>query len=316
MKKYFVVSDIHSFYTPLKNSLRLAGYQKKNKDHILIVCGDVFDRGEETLEVYRFLTSIPKKRCILVKGNHESLFMELLKKSAPDDYDFSNGTVKTFCAIAGVDEDVLSSSYYFKNGIGDKYRDRIRLAWRNIVAEVEGSKIYTWLNSDQWKDYHELDEFIFVHSFIPLKASDGLPYYYVNNRRFEYFKDWRTEATDQDWEAARWGCPWKQYKDGYFAEEIKNGKKLVVGHWRCSDFWSRFGGDYDNDDIFYDGHIVAIDGGVKNVYVNGPYTKPVMVHHQNVFVIDEEDDTLKDQYGYCLVPIESPYTIETVTLDK
>lgn len=128
MPTYFVVSDIHSFYTPLKNSLYQAGFRKTNKDHILIVCGDVFDRGEETMEVYRFLTSLPKKRCILVKGNHESLFDDLLKKSLPDDYDFSNGTVKTFCSIAGVDEEVLSRSYYFKNGIGDGYYDRIRRA--------------------------------------------------------------------------------------------------------------------------------------------------------------------------------------------
>lgn len=314
MNKYFIVSDIHSFYTPLKNALHQAGFRKTNKEHILIVCGDVFDRGEETMEVYRFLTSLPKRRCILVKGNHESLFEELLTKQLPDDYDFSNGTVKTFCAIAGVDEEVLNRSYYFKNGIGDGYYDRIRRAWKNIVTEVKNSKVYSWLHSDQWRDFYELDEFIFVHSFIPLKAKDGLPFYYINNRAFEYFDDWRTTATEEDWEAARWGCPWKQYKDGYFDEEIKNGKKLVVGHWHCADFWSKFGGDYDNDDIFYDGYIVAIDGGVKVDYFDGLYGKRTLVHHQNVFVIEE--DALKDQYGCCLVPVNEPYKIETVLAEK
>ena len=78
--KYFAVSDLHSFATELKASLRLAGYNKKNKDHVLIVCGDVFDRGDETLEIYKYLVDIPKKRRILIRGNHELLFLKLLKK--------------------------------------------------------------------------------------------------------------------------------------------------------------------------------------------------------------------------------------------
>lgn len=79
--KYFCVSDIHSFYTPLKKALKQAGFRKSNKDHCLVVCGDIFDRGEETVQVYEFLKSLPKNRCILIKGNHESLYFGLLKKS-------------------------------------------------------------------------------------------------------------------------------------------------------------------------------------------------------------------------------------------
>ena len=78
-KKYFVVSDIHSFCSELKYSLRQVGFNKRNKNHILIVCGDVFDRGDETIEVYKYLKSIPKKRCILIRGNHESLYKELFQ---------------------------------------------------------------------------------------------------------------------------------------------------------------------------------------------------------------------------------------------
>ena len=79
--KYFVVSDIHSFYVGLKRALDRAGFNKRNKDHTLIVCGDIFDHGPDTLSVYKFLISIPKKRCILIKGNHELLYEELLEKS-------------------------------------------------------------------------------------------------------------------------------------------------------------------------------------------------------------------------------------------
>ena len=33
-KKYFVVSDIHSFAAPLLESLKSAGFRKSNKNHI------------------------------------------------------------------------------------------------------------------------------------------------------------------------------------------------------------------------------------------------------------------------------------------
>ena len=59
--KYFIVSDIHSFYTKLKRALDKAGFNKRNKDHTLIVCGDIFDHGPDTRSVYKFLTSIPNR---------------------------------------------------------------------------------------------------------------------------------------------------------------------------------------------------------------------------------------------------------------
>lgn len=40
-KKYFVISDPHSFYMEMKTALFKAGFRKSNKEHILIVCGDL-----------------------------------------------------------------------------------------------------------------------------------------------------------------------------------------------------------------------------------------------------------------------------------
>ena len=105
--KYFIVSDIHSFTTSLKIALRKSGFNKRNKNHTLVICGDLFDRGSETLELYKFITSIPKKRRVLIRGNHEDLYLELLKKEQPDWYDFSNGTVSTFNQIAGFDDSFM-----------------------------------------------------------------------------------------------------------------------------------------------------------------------------------------------------------------
>lgn len=65
--KYFVVSDIHSFANELIGSLRYAGFQKRNKDHTLIVCGDVFDRGPDSVGVYNYIMSIPKREEFLLE---------------------------------------------------------------------------------------------------------------------------------------------------------------------------------------------------------------------------------------------------------
>ena len=137
--KYFVVSDIHSFYSELKKALDIAGFNKRNKDHTLIVCGDIFDRGSETVELYKFLTSIPKKRCILIKGNHELLYKKLLEKKLPESYDFSNHTVDTFCQIAGYELEILTPEYWHK--FDDVPHERIRQAWQEILTEVKQSQI-------------------------------------------------------------------------------------------------------------------------------------------------------------------------------
>ena len=114
MKKYFIVSDIHSFYTPLITALEKNGFDMNNPEHILVVLGDVFDRGYQSLEVYAFLTiALSEDRVILVRGNHELLYLDLLRKKFPDSYDFSNGTVRTFCQIARMEEQLLEPHYWY-----------------------------------------------------------------------------------------------------------------------------------------------------------------------------------------------------------
>ncbi len=68
MKKYFVVSDIHSFYKPFINELTRKGFDACNNEHVLIVCGDLFDRGSESLKLYEFIKSLPKERRIIIRG--------------------------------------------------------------------------------------------------------------------------------------------------------------------------------------------------------------------------------------------------------
>jgi predicted phosphodiesterase len=295
-KKYFVVSDIHSFASELKYSLRQAGFNKKNKDHTLIVCGDVFDRGDETVETYKYLKSIPKKRCILIKGNHESLYKELLTKSFPDRYDFSNGTVRAFCNIADIDEEKLNRYYWieqgFANGLDyDQIEEKLYSTWNQIKNIVANHEITTWLDSKQWRNYFELDKYIFVHSFIPLKVKDewkDTHPFKLRNFCYEYNPDWRN-ATDEDWEIVRWGDPIDSYTCGYFESESEKGKTLIVGHWHTSDFYKRLENIVtDTQEIYYSKNLIAIDGGVKYSMWTG------YIHPQNILIIDGEN--LFDRY--------------------
>ena len=305
--KYFIVSDIHSFCSELKSALWKAGFNKRNKDHTLIVCGDVFDRGSETVELYKFLTSIPKKRCILIKGNHELLYEELLEKSFPESHDFSNHTVDTFCQIAGYDPEILTPKYWRK--FDDVPHERIRQAWQKILTEVKQSPVTAWLQSDRWKYWHEVGNYIFVHSFIPLKKLDCMPAYYTYNRKFEYFKDWRETANNFELEDATWGCPYQQYIDGYFKEEAANGKVLVCGHWAVTDFRQHINNKWSEDTGIYKfENIIGLDCGVWKYRDTKTY-----YHPQNVLVIDSKDFKCYDQYGAELKDETSIPRIETVT---
>ena len=301
--KWFIVSDVHSFFNELKRSLYAAGFNSRNKNHTLIVIGDVFDRGDDTLRVFHFLSSMPKKRCILIRGNHERLFLDLLNKSFPDDYDFDNHTVDTFCQIAGYNPQVLSIKFWYEHA-ADKSGPysaghAVRSIWQDIRETVKEHPITQWLQSSQWRNYYELDRYIFCHSFLPTKLQ-------------EYDPDWRN-ASDARWEEASWGDPIARYKSGLFWPESKKGKVLVVGHWHTGDFYYRISNhkSYDEPitDIWFGEDMIAIDGGVFKDYATGK-----LVHPQNVLVIDSEDFAVcYNEYGRKLEPVPCLRKIETIT---
>lgn len=245
--QYFVTSDVHSFYSPLKEELDNQGFDINNKRHKLIVCGDLFDRGEETLEVYNFIKSIPKNRRILIRGNHEYLLKECLEKKFPSDYDYHNGTVKTICAFANVEYNELIFLPF------EKEEKKLR-RWKQITSKPIFKKLIKWVfDSNEWVDYYEYKNYIFVHSFIPLNSIEKM-----SGFSKEYNPNWRI-ASREDFEAASWGCPFIQFAEGYFNEEIKNNKILVCGHWHCKDFHRYFEGVEDNWDIYKGKNLIALD---------------------------------------------------------
>jgi predicted MPP superfamily phosphohydrolase len=97
-KKYFVTSDVHSFFDELIVALGEKGFDKDNKDHILCVCGDLFDRGPKTVELFEFVNELQNQdRLVYIAGNHESLLFdcmtEIYRGRVPSGHHFSNGTI-------------------------------------------------------------------------------------------------------------------------------------------------------------------------------------------------------------------------------
>ena len=206
--KLFVVSDLHSFYTATKKALDATGFDKNNPDHWLISCGDVFDRGPESEELLYFLMSLERK--ILVKGNHDLLLEDCCIREFPYSHDISNGTVKTINDIGGAGE-----GYPFDKCCENTLNRTA--AYRDLLVK-----------------YFETENYIFVHSWIPLKCLDSLPSHYTRNRRFEFDPEWR-KADINAWEQAMWGNPFELAAQGL----NKTSKTIVFGHWHCSAGWAK-----------------------------------------------------------------------------
>lgn len=204
--KLFVVSDIHSFYTPLIKALETAGYDKNNDEHWLIVCGDCFDRGPESVEILHFLMSLDRK--ILIKGNHDLLFNDLCSRGFPYSHDKSNGTVRTVKDLGG-------------SQLPSEFMNSCQVAWNKTAAY-----------RDLLVNYFETENYIFVHSWIPTithyDKGASKPWHQVG-KYYEYNEDWRN-ASEVEWEEAMWGNPFWKAQDGM----NKTGKTIVFGHWHCS----------------------------------------------------------------------------------
>ena len=110
MKKYFVTSDVHGYYDILMNELKKCGWEQNNPDHIFISCGDLLDRGSQPKECLQFVNDLPDSRKFLIKGNHEVLLANAIRRGGFYGYDYSNGTVHTVYCLNNDDEKETSAS--------------------------------------------------------------------------------------------------------------------------------------------------------------------------------------------------------------
>lgn len=247
MKRYFISSDVHSFFDEWYDALLNSGFDIDNDEHIIVILGDIFDRGTKPLEVYRFLKTLPKERRILIRGNHEILLRDLVKRGFAESHDRHNGTVDTLYYLVKLPserehiknfykEQVINNVEYGTDAyykLNDKYNKESRKIWTGTIKEI-----LDWIDGDEWMNYWETPNYIFVHSWIPLREhvdfEKSLSYgHIVKSGPDTYREDWRN-ATQSEWEDATWGCPWKNAK----AKLNQTEKTIVCGHWHTSDFFN------------------------------------------------------------------------------
>ncbi len=221
-KKLFVVSDIHGHCALLKDALEKAGFDKDNAEHLLICCGDYFDRGSENVQVLKFFERLKHK--VLLKGNHEDLLLKLLQTGKVLPHNYINGTMRTL-------EDFFGK--YFINPADDTIDFSGKTRTVDRICDFIGETV----------DYFETDKYVFVHGWLPENAVTP---------------DSRQNADSAAWETARWTKWTEKYLEG---RPLKD-KTLVCGHvptfyanrFDCTR-------DKANADIFYGNGLIAIDAG-------------------------------------------------------
>jgi len=224
-KKIFAVSDIHGHAQVLKDALAKAGFDPKNSDHLLVVCGDCFDRGTENRGVLEYLTSVANK--IIIRGNHEDMLESAMENRMITYNDVRNGTDITL-------EDFFGAGCIDRSG-------RLNLFGREVMLKV----LKRFL--DGMVDYYETENYIFVHGWLPIEAvNDGYTVYPL----------WKISARS-DWYSARFNGWNVAYKAGILHEK----KTIVCGH-RFARYGYVFdtGRSSNCDDIFRGDRVIAIDG--------------------------------------------------------
>lgn len=189
-KKLFVISDVHGHYTPLKEDLAQAGFDNDNEDHLLICCGDYFDRGDENMEVLRFFERLKHK--VLLRGNHEDMLLKLLKTGKLLPHHYINGTISTLKNIFGK---------YF----ADPVNDTIDFSGKTRITD----RICEFI--EETVDYYETENYVFVHGWLPENADTA---------------EARQKTSRAAWEKARW----VKWTEQYVGQRPLADKTLVCGH--------------------------------------------------------------------------------------
>ena len=201
--KYFITSDVHSYYNELMAALKHQGFEKDNPEHTLICIGDLFDRGPGTVELYKFCRELGD-RFIYIRGNHENLLFDLLYEVAvgvtPGYHHLTNGTVETVEALTKI------PIHLWKE----------KKDW--VLARMAG--VRDWIIK-KTVNYLEIGDLILTHGWVPPTL--------IEDRA-----SWDLPENRPLWNDAMWlnGMEW------WGKGAVIPDKTIVCGHWHTS--WARY----------------------------------------------------------------------------
>ena len=223
--KYFVSSDIHGFFDEWQNALNEKGFELNSPEHKIILCGDLFDRGNQPKEIIEFVLK-HKDKVILIRGNHEDLMEQMIERNSSDYGDLCNGTAQT---IVDLYPEWQISEFNLK-----------KIAKKTRLQEV----------LDMCVDYYETEHYIFVHGWIPIIENC-----YLDD------SEWRS-ARKECWEKARWTNPVEMYRyEIYEPNKIivcGHWHCSALWHEQNPDEYEEFG-DKANFEPFITKNMIAID---------------------------------------------------------
>lgn len=207
--RYYVVSDIHGFYTPLVEALTEKGFFEDKEPHKLIICGNLFDRGHEAEKVQTFVEELLEQSlAILIRGNHEDLMEELVENFEEWmsceyrlTHHWENGTIQSVFELA------------------HSNADEAFIMPRKVARRMENTPYFKVI-LPAMVDYFETEKYIFVHGWIPAEGIGG-----EEPKEFRPIENWR-EAGAEQWKKARW-------HNGMLAAACgvrEPGKTIVCGH--------------------------------------------------------------------------------------
>lgn len=226
-KRIFAVSDIHGHYTILKAALDEAGFNPEDDKHLLVVCGDLFDRGRENRKVYDFVRKLKNK--VLVCGNHDERLLHIIQDKRINLCDIHNGT------------EVTMEEFFGAGIIG---------AWGELTFPKHGRMAGNLCRLVAgMADYYETAHYIFVHGWVPtVQNANGEP---------ELLADWRN-ADQAKWREARF-LGWNRL---HGINRMIPEKTIVCGH-RPTRLASAVDPSREPTDsgIYYGENLIAIDAG-------------------------------------------------------
>lgn len=227
--KYFVVSDIHGHFDKLIKGLDRVGFDVNNDNHTLVVCGDMFDRGTQSKEIYQYLKELnDKEKAIVIKGNHELFWYDL------HFVDREN--------VENLHHNILFNGFHYtlQSFLGNDYIERLG-SWNKVNQELKEKypDLVKWIFDLPY--YYETDNYIFTHAGIDIATNN-----------------WRD---NEFWYETVW-----QNVVHFFKVDLKIlgiDKKVVCGHYSTNRIRNHFKGDKNDYSIYHhhDNQKIGVDSG-------------------------------------------------------
>ncbi len=240
--RYFVTADTHGYYHLLEKALRDAGFFDCQVPHKLVLLGDCMDRGSEALAMQAFLLKLfEEDRLILIRGNHEDLWCDMIE----DFYDIRHDMM-------------YGMSHHARNGTFDTALQLTGLRKTEAITRC-GAFLYLAKQTPYHKtliphaiDYLETEHHLFTHGYLPSEEIAG---------RWHLKRNWR-EADEAAWRRARWinGMEAVLRPENRLAD-----KTVVCGHYHTSYGHAKLEGictEFGEDALFtpYEGNgVLALD---------------------------------------------------------